>query len=252
MSSRLSSSDNEVSFLRTIRHALVPDVNEERNRKNFPEIFKSSDDRQIIERITSRNTLDHEGLVAAFKENAIALNLNVHIVGSLQEAAEIIVQIARSTDPEFGTYKHIIQHAHPDIQALQLWKRFAEEPISVHTTYKEDPETREKTESSFIGITVADWGVAESSTLVQLTAPGRPRSTSLVPSMHIGLLRQTKLLSQLGEAYSMLRREQLLQSVTFISGPSKTADIEAHMVHGAHGPREMHVIVIKDSTEPLK
>jgi L-lactate dehydrogenase complex protein LldG len=43
----------------------------------------------------------------------------------------------------------------------------------------------------------------------------------------------------------MIRREQDLNSLTFISGPSKTADIEAHMVHGAHGPREMHVILLQ-------
>lgn len=246
MSSHLASSDNEIDFLRTIRQAVSPDCETARDRKNFPEIFADNDDRYLQQRINSRNALDYQGLVASFKEHAIPLNLSVYIVGSLSEAADMIASITRSTEPEFGSRKHIIQHAHPDIQALRLWERFAEEPIHVHTTYEEDPELFAKTQASFIGITVADWGIAESSTIVQLTAPGRPRSTSLVPSIHIGLLRQERLLANLTEFYSMLRRESDLHSVTCISGPSKTADIEAHMVHGAHGPREMHVIVIEE------
>lgn len=251
MSSHLTSSDNEIGFLRTIRQALSPDCATVRVRKDFPEIFASTDDRYLQQRISSRNALDYQGLVASFKENAIPLNLSVYIVSGPSEAAEIIEDIAKNTEPEFGVNKHIIQHAHPDIQALRLWERFSEEPIHVHTTYQGDPELLDKTKASFIGITVADWGIAESATLVQLTTPGRPRSTSLVPSVHIGLLRQEKLLANLTELYSMLRREADLHSVTCISGPSKTADIEAHMVHGAHGPREMHVIVIEDQAEQM-
>ncbi len=249
MSSLLSSSDNEVSFLRKIREELAPDVGEPRSRNDFLHIFKSIDDRQIFQRITSRNDLDFQGLVSSFKENALPLNLKVHLADSFDDAAEIIVQISRESDPEFGDHKHIIQHVHPDVQKLQLWQRLAEEPISVHTTYQNDTEVLDKTRASFIGITAADWGVAESATLIQLTAPERPRSTSLVPSIHVGIIRQTRLLSTLQEGYTMLRRSNLSGSVTFISGPSKTADIEAHMVHGAHGPREMHVVIIKDTPE---
>ncbi len=242
-------SDNEPGFLRTVREALAVDIAEPRKKRDFPDIFSSRDDRKLVQSITERQELDYQGLISSFKENAALLNLSVYIVENISDAAEIITGIARNTAPEFGVTKHIIQHAHPDINALRLWERFAEDPISVHTTYREDKEVRDKTLSSFIGVTVADWGIAESSTLVQLTRPGRPRSTSLVPSIHIGLLRKSRILANLTEAYAMLRREQQLDSLTLISGPSKTADIEAHMVHGAHGPREMHVIILDESSK---
>jgi L-lactate dehydrogenase complex protein LldG len=241
--------DNEPGFLRTVREALGVDTAEPRVKRDFPHIFASRDDRKLVQGITERRNLDYQGLISSFKENAAPLNLSVYIVENLSEAAEIILGIARTTAPEFGVTKHITQHAHPDIDALRLWEKFAEDPISVHTTYPEDNYVRDKTLSSFIGVTVADWGIAESATLVQLTQPDRPRSTSLVPSIHIGLLRKSRILANLTEAYSMLRREQKLDSLTLISGPSKTADIEAHMVHGAHGPREMHVIILDEILE---
>lgn len=242
--SMIQNSENEISFLSTIRKAVAPDRDTARHKADFPDLFATKDARHIQQRIQSREDIDLQGLAASFKDNAAALNLSVYIVDSSDEAADVIEDIVRVSQPEFGTSRQIIQHAHPDIAELRLWERFSDSPIALHTTYKEDPQIRDKTVSSYIGITVADWGISESSTLVQITGADRPRSTSLVPSIHIGLLRKSKLLSSLAEAYAMLKREAIPNSFTFITGPSKTADIEAHMVHGAHGPKEMHVIIM--------
>lgn len=235
---------DDTSFLQTLRDALVPGVTEPRMKKDVPEIFASSDPAPIMDRINSRNDLDFSGLVQLFIDNSTPLNLHVHKVVDHKHASETIAEIVSSTEPEFGKAKHIIQHSHPDIHALQLWHRFENQPVSLHTTLSADPEVRAKTEASYIGITCADWGIAESATLVQLTRPEQPRSTSLVPSIHIGLVQKKNLLHSLDEAYWSITQETIPTSMTFISGPSKTADIEAHMVHGAHGPREMHVIIL--------
>lgn len=236
--------EHDSRFLVKLRTALADIQDEAASDRDFLQIFAKADDQPLLERIASRNDLDYLGLVSSFQENSRALNLRVHLAETFEEAADCIVQIARTSQPEFTSARHIIQHMHPDLQKLHLWKLLEEEPINVHTTFPEDPEIREKTCESYIGITAADWGVAASATLVQITATGRPRSTSLVPSIHIGLLRKTRLLANLSEAYVMLGTKGANRSVTLISGPSKTADIEAHMVHGAHGPREMHVIIV--------
>lgn len=240
------SPENERAFLNTIRQAVAPQVDEQRSPSSFNELFSSKDDRHIEQRIQGRNKLDYQGLISSFQENSIALNLNVTVVQSFEEATAVIEDIVNTRAPEFGKTRHVVQHAHPDLAELCLWERFENTPVSIHTTYPEDPQIRQKTLRSFVGITAADWGISESATLIQITLPERPRSTSLVPSIHIGLLRKSKLLSSLTEAYTMLRRHTDIHSATFISGPSKTADIEAHMVHGAHGPREMHVLIYDD------
>ena len=164
----------------------------------------------------------------------------------MPEAAEVVVELIRSKEPEFNYTKHVIMHDHPDIAALQLWNRFNREAVTLHTTYSRDRLIIEKTIASFIGLTVPTIGVADSATLVQVTEPGRPRSTSLLPSLHIALLRRENIVADLAEAYALLRQKSHLDSLVFISGPSKTADIEAHMVYGAHGPRELHLIVLAE------
>ena len=76
-------------------------------------------------------------------------------------------------------------------------------------------------------------------------------SLSCMHSKHIALIRRENLVAGMDEAYVILTKKQLGGSMVFISGPSKTADIEAYLVHGAHGPREMHAVLLaeKDDTE---
>jgi L-lactate dehydrogenase complex protein LldG len=82
------------------------------------------------------------------------------------------------------------------------------------------------------------------------TRPGQPRCVSLLPSMHIAIIRLEQILTNLKELYTLLRWnptervEGITRCMTYITGPSKTADIEATLVHGAHGPRELSIIVL--------
>lgn len=236
--------ENQNSFLRNIRTSLGLAAGTERRSSQFAALFAAADTGEIVHRLQNRTPEDRQELVELFEKSARALGIHTHIADSEDDAAAVVVELIRSKEPEFTYTKHIIQHDHPDIAALQLWKRFTREAVTVHTTFASDRELREKTIASFIGITAPWIGVADSATVIQLTEPGQPRSTSLVPSIHIALLRRDNLVADLGEAYVLLREKGHLDSFVFISGPSKTADIEAQMVHGAHGPREVHLIVL--------
>ena len=104
--------------------------------------------------------------------------------------------------------------------------------------------------ASFIGVTSADFCMADTATLVMRNRPGQPRSVALVPSIHIAVITLDQILADMKELFALLRWDEryrpegLSNYMSFISGPSKTADIEATMVHGAHGPREVHLFVI--------
>ena len=82
------------------------------------------------------------------------------------------------------------------------------------------------------------------------TRPGQARSVSLLPLIHVAVIHRDQIIADLKELYALLKwdpehqKEGLTNCMTFISGPSKTADIEATMVHGAHGPREVYIFVI--------
>ncbi|MFH0781325.1 MAG: LUD domain-containing protein [Pseudomonadota bacterium] len=239
--------DSQNAFLRTIRSSLGLSPDAERPKRLFPALFAEVDTTLVLQKIKERTPQQQDELVALLETNALALGIKTHIARSHDEAAAIIVHLVRTKNPEFTHTKHIIHHDHPDLAVLQLWKRFNREGITVHTSFSPDRQLREKTLASFIGITAPEIGVADSATLIQLTEPGCPRSTSLVPSIHVAFLRKEDLVADLREAYALLGQKERLDSFVFISGPSKTADIEAQMVHGAHGPREVHLIIFSPS-----
>ncbi len=233
-------------FLANIQAALWGNEMEVREAEQCSSIFDEQDDTLILERIKYRNHVEKQTLLQKLHEYGEQLHLGVQSVASPRAAADTIVGIIQSSSPEFTTTKQVVLHDHEEIVELQLWKRLAGEAVQVHTTYPADAEIREKTIESYIGITSPKWVVAESATIVQLTDTGQPRSTSLLPSIHIALVRLKNIVANLSELYALLRQEKHKDSFTLISGPSKTADIEAHMVHGAHGPKEMHLIVIDE------
>jgi L-lactate dehydrogenase complex protein LldG len=101
-----------------------------------------------------------------------------------------------------------------------------------------------------VGITGVDVAIAESGTLVVLGGAGRGRLASLLAPVHIAIVFESQIVRGLGEALARLRvlhgptLFERCSSVTCITGPSRTADIELTLTLGVHGPRELNVIVL--------
>jgi L-lactate utilization protein LutC len=95
-----------------------------------------------------------------------------------------------------------------------------------------------------VGISNAQAGIAETGTLVLDSAYERHRLVSLVPPVHIAILNASDIVETLGEALTLLRKDkEISPAVTFITGPSRTADIELTLAIGVHGPQQLYVIV---------
>lgn len=96
-----------------------------------------------------------------------------------------------------------------------------------------------------VGVTGCFCAIAETGTLMLLSGPDTPATVSLLPETHIAVLRQSRIVAGMEDAWNLARREsgQLPRAVNFISGPSRTGDIEQTIVLGAHGPYRVHVIV---------
>jgi L-lactate dehydrogenase complex protein LldG len=96
-----------------------------------------------------------------------------------------------------------------------------------------------------VGITTAQAAIAETGTLVLESDQERHRLVSLLPPMHIALVDAADVCATLGEALKLVRRNgsEMSRAITFITGPSRTADIELTLTIGVHGPKELHVIV---------
>ncbi|MBM3972771.1 MAG: hypothetical protein FJ301_01545 [Planctomycetes bacterium] len=107
---------------------------------------------------------------------------------------------------------------------------------------------RERLLQADIGVTGAQWGIAETGTLVLASADERHRLASLLPALHVVVLPVRALLGTLGEAFAALQRDgaPAARTITFVSGPSRTADIELTLVVGVHGPKALHVLLVRD------
>jgi L-lactate utilization protein LutC len=96
-----------------------------------------------------------------------------------------------------------------------------------------------------IGISSADYALADTGTLVMLSSPAEARLISLLPPVHIAVVPKERLLWGLDELFTILPRPaEQTSSMVLITGPSRTADIEQILVRGVHGPGEIHVVVV--------
>jgi len=91
------------------------------------------------------------------------------------------------------------------------------------------------------GVTMAQWGIAETGTIVLDADAATARAASLVPPLHVALLPRSRVLPDLDAALAVLP-QPVPHAVTLVTGPSRTADIELQLVVGVHGPRALIVV----------
>jgi L-lactate dehydrogenase complex protein LldG len=97
-----------------------------------------------------------------------------------------------------------------------------------------------------VGVTGVFCAIAETGTLMLLSGPDTPASVSLLPETHIALVPAARTVAHMEDAWDLARAElgSLPRAVNFISGPSRTADIEQTIVLGAHGPARVHIVLV--------
>lgn len=108
-------------------------------------------------------------------------------------------------------------------------------------------EARAARGDDLVGITGVFCAVAETGTLVVLSGSDTPASASLLPETHIAIVPAARIVPGMEEAFDLVRAEcgELPRAVNFISGPSRTGDIEQTLVLGAHGPYRVHIVIVR-------
>jgi L-lactate dehydrogenase complex protein LldG len=95
-----------------------------------------------------------------------------------------------------------------------------------------------------VGVTGCEAAIAETGSLVMVSAPGRPRVASLLPPLHVAVVRRADLFATMGEFFAAQEaRLAASAACTFITGPSRTADIELVLTLGVHGPGQVVVVI---------
>jgi len=102
-----------------------------------------------------------------------------------------------------------------------------------------------------VGITACFAGIAETGTLMLTSGPESPTRNNFLPDTHIVVMRGAQVVASYEDGWARLRAERtrsgqspMPRTVNFITGPSRTGDIEQRIELGAHGPRRLHIVLI--------
>jgi L-lactate dehydrogenase complex protein LldG len=93
------------------------------------------------------------------------------------------------------------------------------------------------------GVSEAVYGLADTGSVVLAASPEEPRARSLLPFVHVSLLREDRILPGLAELFEAVGGN-LPSALAIVTGPSRSADIEQMLVVGVHGPGEVHVVLL--------
>ena len=168
-----------------------------------------------------------DDMVACFRERALKLSSDVVETSSLAEVPTLLARyLGKLNLPMHGV----------------CWPSLARLPWSAAGL---EMQARAAKDSDWIGVTGAFCAIAETGTLMMLSGPETPAAASLLPETHVAVVDPRRIVATMEDAWDLMRKEcgQPPRAVNFISGPSRTADIEQTVTLGAHGPYRVLLIL---------
>ncbi len=185
--------------------------------------------------IPQRGAGEREAQVARFTEEAEAVEATVSRIASADDLpAEVARYLSQANLPS-------AVRAAPSLQTV-AWQN--QPTLSVETGIAASSDTA--------GVSRAFGGVAETGTLVFLSGPDNPTTLNFVPPTHIAVLSTKDVAGDYESVWAKVRERKagdphfMPRTVNWITGPSRTGDIEQTLLLGAHGPQSLHIVLIDD------
>ncbi len=221
------------------RGLILAAVRQALGREPLPESRRAGLDRRLAEPranvVPLRGKVDAPGRVDVFLAEAERVNATTERLSGLDEVPAAVARLLRSRN-------------------LPLVIKAAPDPALAGIPWATEPALTVTSGAAADGdettITAAIAAVAETGTVVMESAPGSPVLLSFLPALHTVVVREADILGTYEEVWQRLRRKhgpgRLPRGINWITGPSRTADIEQTLLLGAHGPRDLHILVIGD------
>ncbi len=185
--------------------------------------------------VPGRTQQDHEALVRLFCRWAGVYNATIAQVDALDQVAVAVQDFLKASNLP----AQIVMAPDPALDGAG-W----------HNTPLLEIRRGKPVDADRVAVTGALAGVAETGTLVFASSPEHPTSLNLMPETHVVVLRQSEVVGSYEEVWARLRArygaQTMPRTVNTITGPSRTGDIEQTLELGAHGPRRMHIVLVKD------
>jgi L-lactate utilization protein LutC len=178
---------------------------------------------------------------ARFIEELEALGGHGKRVESLEEAREYVLDLAREREA-----KLLLRWDVDDLEDLGVDEPLGETGVEV-AVWRDLADFREIAGKADIGLSTAEWAIAETGTLVLEGGPGKGRTVTLLPPTYVALMPVERILRTVPEAiekYAGGEAGGLPANVCFHTGPSRSGDIEMSLFVGMHGPGDVHVVLV--------
>jgi L-lactate dehydrogenase complex protein LldG len=223
--------DPRTSFLATVRRA-VADGNRAGAVPSAPQ----------------RGDVGYQGAgadpISRFQQEATAAGASVHVVPDRASAVAKVVALVRDQGA-----RRVLIGRDALLDALELADRLRTDGVEAMRVDQLDQSgEKEAFFAADMGVTGAEALIAETGSVVQFSRPGQARSLSLLPPGHVVVADRSALVPDLFDLF--VDKMDLPSSLSLITGPSKTGDIELRLVTGVHGPGEVHVILIGGERKP--
>jgi L-lactate dehydrogenase complex protein LldG len=185
----------------------------------------------------------NESIVEQFRNKHESLAGIVHLVTGTSEAAEKVVAILQKKGAEAVACSEL-----PDDFRQTLEQLCTATGINLLRPPFNSADLPGAMDSIQAGVSWAAFAIAETGALVEFAVDDAHRLVSALPPVHIGVFRAADILKNLADAAVPIRNfyneNPQNATVSFISGPSRTADIEMRLILGVHGPAETHAIIV--------
>lgn len=212
--------------------------------------FASNDLRQLVYKIITNCKHQRADLIKQFEAELKKVGEVFRAVANAEAVYAHLEKLAL-----YQKAKTAVGWEAPIISDAGLFK--ALEKAGVELTLNDEKrspaEFVKKTTEADIGISCVDYALAYTGTLILLTGKGKARSVSLLPPIHVAIVRPEQILRGLDDLFPLLEYHGSVDTascsaVTFITSPSRTADIEMTLVVGVHGPQQLHVILLEQDS----
>lgn len=245
---------NRTDFLDNVRSALgrtgpATDV-------DVPDATALSDDHDVVDRRAEAINLDIDSRAADLIEELVvsaeAAGWIVRRAGS-SDAAAYIRQVAETLEST-----SVLRSDHAVLDEIGLQGALEGTAIALQRiAHDESGQSRDVQRAKFredmivadIGVTGVNHAIAETGSVSIAAGRGVSRLISLLPPVHIAVVRPAQIVPSLDELFSLRRSEFLengsLDYTNIISGPSRSADIEQTLIKGMHGPHEVHMVILE-------
>lgn len=190
-------------------------------------------------------------LVSRLAETAALRGWNVHRASSGEAAVGMVVDVA-----EYVGARQVARSGQDVFSEIPVDEALGNAGLGVSEAVMGDDRDRDEVRRGIIrsdvGVTGVDYAVAETGSVVVVPRAGLSRLVSLVPPVHIALVRPGDVVESLDDVFLLRRLEYLRNGgdmgsyLNFITGPSRTADIEQTIVIGVHGPKEVHMVLLDE------